>query len=126
MKLSTLLRLQVFYVLAGIAFNLASIAVIQSGGEALTSSDPYFGMIAMSIYGLFLMAGHYRKITLYRLLMVASILLLGYGGVFRHFFVYNETPELYHSLPVAIIGASINAYGLFLNVIAALGKFDED
>jgi hypothetical protein len=96
------------------------------GGEQLTPTDPYGGLIAMSIFALFLLAGYFKWLKTYQLLMLIAILLLGYGGVVKNIFALISTPELYYSMGVGIFGMLINLYGLVLNIIAALGKFVVD
>ena len=123
MLLNRLLKLQLLYCTLGILFNIVSILVIHNGGQQLTPNVPVTGMIVMSTYGLFLLSGYFKKITLYRILMLLSVLLLGYGGVFNHFGAMSQTPELYYSIPIGILGMSINIFGLILNIIAALGRF---
>lgn len=124
MLLSNLLKLQVFYCLIGILFNVVSWLGIQNGHQALTPTVPHEGFIAMSIYGVFLLVGYFRKIGLYRILMLISILILGYGGVVKNIITLNQHPDLYTSIFIGIIGVAINLFGLILNCIAAFGLFN--
>ena len=123
MNLNKLLKLQLLYCLIGILFNVVSWIVASKSGKPLTSTEPIMGLIAMSIYGSFLLSGHFRKITLYRILMVLAIIIFGYGGIIKHFILYSETPELYYSFLVMLIGMSINVFGTGLNIFAALERF---
>lgn len=123
MRLKTLLQLQFLYCVMGILFNVINYLLTKNGLQALTPTIPLEGFIVMSIYGVFLLSGYYNKIGLYRFLMFISILILGYGGVFRNIILLNQSPELYQSLFAGIVGLSINVFGLFLNVIAVIGKF---
>lgn len=125
MSLRKLLKLQWLYCALGILFNLVSWSVMAKSGKPLTPTAPLSGIIVMSIYGLFLLAGQSKQINLYRVLMVVAILILGYGGIFSHFKLLNQSPELYHSLWIGIIAISINSFGLILNSLAALGRFDK-
>jgi len=124
MKLITLLRLQLLYYFLGILFNAVSYYFISTGGQGLTPNEPIGGSIAMTIYASFLIPGFLKKIPVYRILMVAAVLLLGYGGVVNHFNFMRDTPELYHSVAAGVIGMSINIFGLVLNLLAASGKFE--
>ena len=124
MKLKQLLRLQLTYYSLGMLFNALSLILIYQGGHALTPNEPILGSIVMSIYALFLIPGFMGKLSIYRALMVLAIIMLGYGGVFNHINMIRETPELYHSIVAGGAGLMINVFGLVLNIIAALGKFD--
>ena len=123
MTLKKLLRLQLLYYFLGIAFNAVSYYLINNGGQALTPNEPIAGSIAMTLYASFLLPGFLKKITVYRILMVLAVLLLGYGGVLNHLNFMRDTPELYHSVAAGVIGVSINIFGLILNVMGAAGKF---
>ncbi len=123
MRLNSLLKWQFIYCIVGILFNVISQVMINNGHQALTPTVPAEGVLAMLIYGIFLLIGYFKKIRWYRFLMLISIIIFGYGGVLKHFITYREFPELYHSLFICIIGVTINLFGLFLNFFAALGKF---
>ena len=123
MRLKSLLKWQFVYCIIGILFNVISQVMINSGYQALTPTVPVEGVLAMLIYGIFLLMGYFKKIRGYQFLMLISIIIFGYGGVLKHFITYQEFPELYHSLFICIIGVTINLFGLFLNLFAALGKF---
>ncbi len=123
MPLKKLLRLQLLYYILGMVFNAVSFYLISRGEQALTPNDPAFGSLGMTIYAVFLIPGFLNRIVFYRILMVVAIILLGYGGVLNHLNFIRDMPELYHSFSAAIIGVSINVFGLILNVIAASGKF---
>lgn len=126
MSLKFLLKWQFIYCIGGILFNVISQVMINNGHQALTPTVPIEGIFAMSIYGIFLLTGYFKKIRWYRFLMLISIVIFGYGGVLKHFFTYQESPELYHSLFIFIIGVTINLFGLILNLLAALGKFEKN
>ena len=123
MLLKKLLRLQLLYYILGILFNAVSFILIAQGGKALTPNDPLIGSVVMTIYATFLIPGFLKKITIYRILMVVAIVLLGYGGVINHLNFMQDSPELYHSVAAGVIGVSINIFGLILNVLAALNRF---
>lgn len=123
MSLSKLLRLQVLYCVLGILFNGLSWIVLLQSGKPLTPTAPVSGLVVMAIYGLFLLAGHFEKISLYRMLMLVALLIFGYGGIFSHIGLLNQAPELYHSIGVGMLAILINVFGLILNGLAALGRF---
>ena len=123
MSLAKLLRFQWLYCLLGVVFNVVSWMVLAKAGKALTPTAPVSGLVVMAIYGFFLLAGHFKKVSVYRSLMVVAILALGYGGIFSHIRLLSQSPDLYQSLWVGILAILINAFGLVLNGLAALGRF---
>ena len=123
MQLSQLLRLQLFYALLGVLFNILSWQFMMNGNRPLTPTIPLVGIIVMMIYSLCILPGYFNKLRLYRGLMLVSIILLSYGGIIKHFIGLNQTPELYYSYLSGIIGVLINIFGFVLNLLAVLGKF---
>ncbi len=124
MTLKTLLKLQLGYYALGMLFNFGSMYSLANGQQQWTPNDPYPAAISMTLYALFLIPGFMKKITLYRILMGIAVILMGYGGVVKHFSMMQETPELYCCMAAMIIGPGINVFGLVLNLLGALGKFD--
>ncbi|MBX2876988.1 MAG: hypothetical protein KTR30_33020 [Saprospiraceae bacterium] len=123
MALQKLLKGQWLYCVLGILFNVVSWVVLSKSGKPLTPTAPLSGIFVMAIYGLFLLAAQFKQINLYRVLMLVSILILGYGGIISHFRLLSQSPELYHSFLVGLIAILINSFGLILNSLATLGKF---
>jgi hypothetical protein len=123
MKLSLLLKLQIAYMALGILYNLVSLYVMSTGKPALTATQPAMGILSMAVYGLFLIPGFMRKLTVYRILMVVAILVIGYGGIVVHFINIFTQPQIYQSILAWAIAVGINIFGLVLNLIAALGKY---
>lgn len=123
MSLNSLLKLQVLYAILGILFNLFSWYLRSSNGVSLTPTAPLSGILAMSIYGLFLLSGKFQKINLYRILMLIAIIIFGYGGIIKHVLLLNQNPEIYYSTSAGIIAILINAFGLVLNVMAVFHMF---
>lgn len=123
MKLTTLLRLQVIYLVLGILYNALSMYLTATGKPALGPTQPVLGIISMIVYALFLIPGYLRKITLYRILMGVAILVLGYGGVVTHIVNIFTQPQVYSSIAAWAAAVGINLFGLVLNIIAVLGKF---
>lgn len=123
MKLKTLLKLQALYYILGMLFNFGSMWSMYKGQQQWTPNDPIPASMFMTLYALFLLPGVFRKITIYRIMMVVAVILMGYGGVVKHFSLMQETPELYCCTAAMIIGPGINVFGLILNLIGAFGKF---
>lgn len=121
--LKALLRLQLTYALLGTSYNLCSMVMMYFGAPPLSATSAVGGLLAMAVYMLFLIPGFFGHHKTYRLLMTASVLALGYGGVINHLLNINE-PQLYHSTTAWAFAIGINLFGLCLNLMAALGKYD--
>jgi hypothetical protein len=123
MKLNRLLQLQVLYAVLGLAYNAVSFYSSMVLKQALAPTNPILGAISMVVYGLFLVPGFLGKITLYRILMVIAILVIGYGGVVTHIINIFTQPQVYSSIWAWAFALGINVFGLVLNIIAACGWF---
>ena len=123
-SLKELLKLQFIYCLLGLLFNTISWILIENSYQSLTPTIPVQGVIAMAIYGVFLLTGYFAKIRPYRFLMLFAMIIFGYGGIIRHFFIMYQSPELYSSFFSGLTGVAINLFGLVLNILAAFGKFN--
>lgn len=95
-RLSTLLKLQIFYCVLGIGYNVVSYYLIMSGGRALSSNSPVVGAISMVTYGLCLLSGQKGFYKTYRLLMAigsnAFGLVLNFVAVAGRFEIDNNAP----------------------------------
>jgi hypothetical protein len=120
--LNRLLMLQMAYAFAGIMYNVGSLLAQRSGLPAWASTDAVVGVAGVALYGLFLSTGLMKNLTLYRVLMGVSVLLLGYGGVITHLLNIGHL-ELYQSLWTWAGAIGINGVGLALNLAAALRWF---
>jgi len=125
-SLQRLLQVQYVYFALGMLFNFVSIFSISQGEQQLTPNDPFTGSLVMTIYAFCLLPGLKQKIKSYRILMFIAVIILGYGGVFRHIELFQNSPGLYSSTASAIIGPGINFFGLILNLIAVSGLFKTD
>ena len=123
MKLTALLKLQVVYVILGLAYNCLNLYFMATGKTPLASVQPLPGFVAMVVYALFLIPGYLRKLVLYRILMGIAIVVMGYGGVVANIINIFTRPELYSSIVAWAAAVGINLFGLVLNIIAAFGKF---
>ena len=122
MKLIMLLKLQLLYLIFGLAYNLISLIMFYSGGKALSETSPLLGAVTLLIYGLFLLTGFAGKQKAYRVLMLVAFVVLGYGGVISHILNYSNL-ELYYSATVWLVAILINLYGAVLNLIAFTGHY---
>ena len=120
--LNRLLMLQMAYAYAGIMYNVGSLLAVRNDLAAWASTDAVVGVAGMSLYGLFLATGLMKSVSLYRLLMGASVILLGYAGVITHLLNLGHL-ELYQSAWTWAGAVGINGFGLALNLAAALGWF---
>ena len=123
--LNRLLIIQFMYCFAGIMYNVGSLLALRNGEGAWAATDPVMGVLGMSLYGLFLTSGLMQKPTLYRVLMGASVALLGYGGVITHLLNIGHL-ELYQSVWTWAGAVGVNSFGLVLNVLAASGWFSHE
>lgn len=122
MKLSLLLKLQVGYMILGLGYNCTSLILVYSGGKPLSNTSSTIGIVALLIYGLFLIFGYLSKYKMYRLLMLISFIGFGYGGVISHVLNFSNL-DLYYSFLAWFLAIMINLMGASLNLIAFTGNF---
>ncbi len=122
MKLMMLLKLQLLYLIFGLAYNLISLIMFYAGGKALSETSPLLGAATLLIYGLFLLTGFAGRQKVYRVLMLVALVVLGYGGVISHILNYSNL-ELYYSATAWLVAILINLYGAVLNLIAFTGRY---
>ena len=103
-------------------YNVGSLLALRNDQPAWASTDPVMGVVGMSLYGLFLSAGLMKSPTLYRVLMAVAVVVLGYTGVLTHLLNIGHL-ELYQSIWTWAGAIGVNAFGLALNMAAALGWF---
>ena len=120
--LNRLLMLQMVYWFTGIMYNVGSLLAVRNGQPAWASTDAVMGVAGVALYGLFLSAGLMKNLTLYRVLMGASVILLGYGGVVVHLLNIGHL-DLYQSVWTWAGAIGINGFGLVLNLAATFGRF---
>jgi hypothetical protein len=125
MKLSQLLKLQAIYMLLGISYNLVSLFMVSTGSRPLSSTSAYLGIVTLLIYGVFLLFGHFGRLKLYRLLMLISFVVFGYGGVISHLLNFSRL-DLYYSFGAWLLAIIINLMGVSLNFMAMTGGFATD
>ena len=77
-------------------YNVGGLLAMRNDHAAWASTDAVVGVAGMSLYGLFLATGLMKNLRLYRLLMGASVVLLGYAGVISHLLNLGHL-ELYQS-----------------------------
>ncbi len=120
--INSLLMLQMQYCFWGIMYNVGSMLAVRNTQQAWASTDALIGVVVMALYGLLLSAGLINNLTLYRILMGLTVLVLGYGGFITHLLNYGQM-ELYQSVLTWLGAILINGSGLVLNLMAALGWF---
>lgn len=124
MKLTKLLKFQCVYSMMGILYNIVSYIIVVSGGQQLSTTNPLLGACSMAVYGIMLLTGYFGHIGLYRILMFIAIVGFGYGGIIIHFIKYFQQPSLYGSFIAWVLAVGINVFVLYLNILAAAGKFE--
>lgn len=120
--LNRLLMLQILYGYLGVMYNFGSLLALRNDEAVWSSTDPVMGVASMSLYILFICAGLMKKLTLYRVLMGAAVVLYGYGGVITHLLNIGHL-ELYQSIWTWAGAIGVNAFGVVLNLLAAFGWF---
>ena len=117
-----LLALQLTYLVSGVLYNLGSLYALEQRQPAWSVTDPVFGLASMSVYGSLLSTAAYRDIRLYRGCMLVAVVLMGYGGVATHLLNWPHL-EGYQSVWTWLLAIVVNGYGLTLNAVAAIGRF---
>ncbi|MBU2515861.1 hypothetical protein KJ966_31460 [bacterium] len=125
-KLSVLIKLQISYFVAGLAYNIVSYLFLITYGQTLATTPPLNGVLSMLLYFALLIPAMLKHIRLYRILMAIAILVYGYGGIFVHIQNYLAGSTLYHSTLAWFLAIAINGFGLCLNLLAVSGKFVTD
>jgi hypothetical protein len=115
----------VLYAALGIGYNVVSMVVTASAGRGLSHTNPVTSIVSLLIYILALIPGFLGRLTIYRILAFASILVFGYDGVLTHILRYPNL-ESYYSPATWAVAIAINAFGLILNIMAAAGIFQND
>lgn len=124
MKLKTLLLLQLAYAVMGVGYNVLSYLSVASGGQAFSATAPLTGGLSLTLYALCLVPGFAGYTGIYRVLMLLSIVVFGYGGIVKHLLNYPGGLDIYSSMTAYVLAIGINVFGLALNVLAAAGRFD--
>lgn len=119
MTVTLLLRYQIVYALLGVGYNVMSIMMKRYGSGPLSYTNPVTGILAMLLFGLFLIPGLLHHGLLYRILMGVAVIVLGYSGVIVHLLNYQNL-HLYYSTAAWILAILINLFGVVLNLMAAL------
>ena len=120
--LHRLLMLQMAYCFVGIMYNVGSLLAQRNGLAGWASTDAVMGVTGIALYGFFLSAGLMKSLALYRVLMGASVVLIGYGGVITHLLNIGHL-DLYQSTWTWAGAIAVNGCGVVLNLMAALGWF---
>ncbi len=125
MKLKTLLLLQLFYFCLGMGFNVLNYFHLQGGGDPFSPTPPFVGGAVMTVYLLSLCAGYFRYIKIYRGLTAVFVLVLGVYPVVNNLMNFSQIGIAYLSLTTYLAGTGMNAFGLVLNTLSSLKKFEE-
>jgi hypothetical protein len=124
MSLNRLLFFQMCYCIAGLGYNMVSYFIVANGGLQLSTSEPITGALFMGAYGVCLLSGRFGFTRAYRIIMVFFVIAGGYGGILIHLINYSSDSSQYASFLAWIVAVGINSYGLILNVLAVLGRFE--
>lgn len=124
--LSMLLKLQLFYCFLGVGYNVISYLLVLFEGRRLSANAPMTGGVFMLFYGLCLITGYKQLLKPYRIIMSLFVVVIGYTGFIVHFLLYLRQPAVYHSLLAFLAAVAINFFGLILNFLAGIGRFEID
>lgn len=123
MKLSLLLKLQWVYILMGVGYNIVSYWVIQSGGQQLSTTEPFKGGMAMMAYSIIPLLAYGGKFGLYRILAATGVLLFSWNGIIIHLLNYSQDPTQYGSIYSWALAIGINVYGQALALMVTMNLF---
>lgn len=84
MSLKNIQKMQLLWVVLGLAYNAISIWQLKSGRPALSPTDPISGVIFVAIGGLIILAGLNGAKRFYQFSAPCFALLLSYSGVGLH------------------------------------------
>lgn len=123
MSLTNWLKLQIFYALAGISFNLVSYFRIKLDLDVLTNTNPVLGIAIMSTVCFAVWAARkgYRK-TFITINLVLT-LLLTYAGVIKHLSIIDQLSWVSIFTSPLVLAVAINCFGvavMMMGVIAIL------
>lgn len=102
-----------------------SLLALRNGQPAWASTDPVMGVVGMSLVGLFVAAGLFKNLILYRVLMAIAVVLAGYGGIVAHLLNIGHL-DLYQSVWTWAGAIGVNSFGLVLNLMAVFGRFQRN
>jgi hypothetical protein len=122
MRLNSLLKLQMLYLLFAVGWNVVAIihATINDAATPLASYLSNFG--GLFVFLLILVLGRFRQIRIYRLLMALYGIGCTYVGIVPWFIKLFKLESTFQLIPI-VSGAGINIFGVSLCMIAALGRF---
>lgn len=123
--LGRLLQLQMLYAFLGIMYNVGSLLALRNGQPAWASTDLVMGVVGMALVGLFVAAGLFKNLILYRVLMAIAVVLAGYGGIAVHLLNIGHL-DLYQSVWTWAGAIGVNSFGLVLNLMAVFGRFQRN
>lgn len=105
-----MLSLQMLYVVLGAGANLMSWVHRQRTGRTLTPVDPRGGLLIMLLYAACAALRHYQ-VPGANAALVAMLLLIGYGGVYRHL---RGNADEYASTSSRWSAIAINSFGVLV------------
>jgi hypothetical protein len=103
-----MLSLQMLYVALGVGANLLSWAHRLRTGRTLTPVDPRGGLLTMTLYAACAALRHYQ-VPGANAALVAMLLLIAYGGVYRHL---RGNANEYASAASRWSAIAINSFGV--------------
>ena len=122
---STLVKMQVFWLMLAIGFNLVSIWRVSEGGQALISGrDPVHSIVFLLLFLLpigLTVTGYHRASALSN---IALLLPLFVSGLIIHVLRYfNNDQSMYLSQLVWSVAVLINLYGVLVGVLLSISAW---
>lgn len=103
--------LQIFYVVLGIGSNAMSLLHWLRNGKTLTPVNPYVGLMTMALYAS-CAAAQYHGVAGADAALLSMLVVIGYGGVWRHLRAKESTYASAFSRWCAI---TINSFGVLIS-----------
>lgn len=105
-----MLALQILYVALGLMVNLMSLVHRLRTGMTLTPVDPRGGLLTMALYAV-CVASRHAQVPGADAALVALLLVIGYGGVYRHL---RGSADEYASAASRWSAIAINSFGVLV------------
>jgi len=116
--------MQALFAFASVAYLLVSAWRGHAVGEPLSAAPILPSILMFVVYSACLLLPRLGHVGWYRVAMVVAILFFGGGGVVGNIVRYAETGlSEYASFSAWLVAVAINAFGTVLNIVAALGFF---
>jgi hypothetical protein len=111
-----MLALQILYVALGLIANALSWVHRLRTGRSLTPVDPRGGLLTMALYAACVASRHYQ-VPGANAALVTMLLIIGYGGVYRHL---RGNVDEYASAASRWSAIAINSFGVLITTVTLI------